>query len=383
MATVEAYSLANGQRRYRVRYRTPDRRGTDKKGFHTKREAQAFAATIEVSMMRGEYVAPSAGRITVAELADRYLSLAHVKATTAVARQSAWDHRVGPRWGDVWVGDVRPSAIKSWVTELAAGGTGPASIEAALLVLRGILSSAVDDRQLAVNPAINIKTPRRQHVSRGYLSHRQVAALAAQLNRADAVLVNFLAYSGLRFGEAAALRVESFDILRRRLNVTEAVAEVRGALVTSTPKSHERRSVPFPGFLAEELATLMIGKSRDALVFTSQTGLQLRVSRFRSKTFAPAVARCIESDPAFPVITPHDLRHTAASLAISTGANPKSVQTMLGHRSAAMTLDTYADLFPDDLDAVAARLNEARARNVGAGRREATRIIVRMASDLQ
>ena len=48
-----------------------------------------------------------------------------------------------------------------------------------------------------------------------------------------------------------------------------------------------------------------------------------------------------------------------------------------------MTLDTYADIFPDDLDAVAARLNEARARNVGAGRREATRIIVRMASDLQ
>lgn len=164
-----------------MRYRTPDRRGTDKKGFHTKREAQAFAATIEVSMMRGEYVAASAGRVTVAELATRYLSLAHVKSTTAAARQSAWDHRVQPHWGEVSVGDVRPSAIKSWVTELAVDGTGPASIEAALLVLRGILSSAVDDRQLAVNPATNIKTPRRQHVARGYLSHRQVAALASSI----------------------------------------------------------------------------------------------------------------------------------------------------------------------------------------------------------
>jgi len=76
----------------------PGSSGHDKKGFHTKRKAQAFAATIEVSMMRGEYVAPSVGR-HVAELADRYLWLAHVKATTAVARQSAWDHRVGPRWG--------------------------------------------------------------------------------------------------------------------------------------------------------------------------------------------------------------------------------------------------------------------------------------------
>ena len=68
----------------------------------------------------------------------------------------------------------------------------------------------------------------------------------------------------------------------------------------------------------------------------------------------------------FPVITPHDLRHTAASLSISAGANAKAVQTMLGHASAAMTLDTYSDLFPDDLDGVAARLDEvARALSVG------------------
>ena len=55
---------------------------------------------------------------------------------------------------------------------------------------------------------------------------------------------------------------------------------------------------------------------------------------------------------------PHELRHTAASLAVSAGANVKAVQTMLGHASAAMTLDTYADLFDDDLDAVADRLDE-------------------------
>lgn len=54
-----------------------------------------------------------------------------------------------------------------------------------------------------------------------------------------------------------------------------------------------------------------------------------------------------------PRITPHDLRHTAASLAISAGANVKAVQRMLGHASAVMTLDTYADLFEDDLGSVA------------------------------
>ncbi|WP_338014672.1 tyrosine-type recombinase/integrase [Agromyces mariniharenae] len=61
-------------------------------------------------------------------------------------------------------------------------------------------------------------------------------------------------------------------------------------------------------------------------------------------------------------MTIHDLRHTAASLAVSAGANVKAVQRMLGHASAAMTLDTYSDLFDDDLDAVAVRLDEAAAR---------------------
>ena len=58
------------------------------------------------------------------------------------------------------------------------------------------------------------------------------------------------------------------------------------------------------------------------------------------------------ADPTFPRITAHDLRHTAASLAISAGANVKAVQRMLGHASAAMTLDVYADLFDSDVDAV-------------------------------
>jgi integrase len=60
-------------------------------------------------------------------------------------------------------------------------------------------------------------------------------------------------------------------------------------------------------------------------------------------------------------LTPHDLRHTAASLAVQAGANVKAVQRMLGHASAAMTMDVYAGLFGDDLDAVAERLDEAAA----------------------
>ena len=62
-----------------------------------------------------------------------------------------------------------------------------------------------------------------------------------------------------------------------------------------------------------------------------------------------------------PRVTIHDLRHTAASLAVSAGVNIKALQRMLGHASAAMTLDVYSDLFDDDLDAVGIALNHARS----------------------
>lgn len=96
-----------------------------------------------------------------------------------------------------------------------------------------------------------------------------MAALAAAVER-QAEVVRFLAYTGLRWGEMAALRVQDFDMLRRRVNVSRSVTE-SGGLVWSTPKSWERRSVPFPVSLADELAALMVGKCRDDLVFTDLT----------------------------------------------------------------------------------------------------------------
>jgi integrase len=155
--------------------------------------------------------------------------------------------------------------------------------------------------------------------------------------------VRFLTDTGLRWGEMAALRVCDFDMLRRRVNVSRSVTE-SGGLVWSTPKTHERRSVPFPAVLADALAALMVGKGRDTLVFTDMRGGVLRNSNWRARVFAPAVAKCQKTDEPFLSITPHDLRHTAASVAVSAGANVKAVQRMLGHAKASMTLDVYADL---------------------------------------
>lgn len=269
--------------------------------------------------------------------------------------------------GDALVADVRPAAIRAWVASMVTEGAGTPIIENAFGVLRQVLGSAVEDSRIPRNPCDGVKLPKRQHSDRGYLTHGQVVALAAAVER-DPTVVRFLTYTGLRWGEMAALRVCDFDMLRRRVNVSRSVTE-SGGLVWTPGKTHERRSVPFPAVLADELSTLIVGKGREALVFTDMRGGVLRNSNWRARVFAPAVAMCQKADESFPSITPHDLRHTAASLVISAGANVKAVQRMLGHAKASMTLDTYADLFDTDLDDVAVNL-DAAIRAAADARRE-------------
>jgi integrase len=165
-------------------------------------------------------------------------------------------------------------------------------------------------------------------------------------------LILVLGFCGLRWGEVAALRVKRVDLLRRRLTVAESVTEVRGRLVWGTPKSHATRSVPIPRSLTSAFAEVMAGKGPDDLVFTTWRGNPLRNLNFRRDVFDRAA-----EDAGVKDLTPHELRHTAASLAVSAGANVKSVQRMLGHASAAMTLDVYSGLFDDDLDGVADRMD--------------------------
>ncbi len=169
----------------------------------------------------------------------------------------------------------------------------------------------------------------------------------------------FLAYTGVRFGEMAALRVRRIDFLRRRAMIAESVTLVRSQQVWGTPKGHERREVPIPRFLIDDLARHVEGKNPNDLVFTGiRGGAALRGPIFRRAVFVQASAAI-----GMPGLRPHELRHTAASLAIASGANVKVVQQMLGHKSATMTLDQYGHLFGDQLDDVADAMDAAVARS--------------------
>lgn len=175
----------------------------------------------------------------------------------------------------------------------------------------------------------------------------------------DRVLCLMLGWTGVRFGEAAALRVESVDTLRRRVRITEAVAEVRGSIIIGTPKTHASRSVVLPGFLAPIIGEYLANVRRSGLVFPDRAGGPLRVTNWNRRTFTPT-ATALGLIP--PKLRVHDLRHTAASLMITSGAGVKIVQQQLGHRSATLTLDRYAHLFPDELDALSTALDGLRVR---------------------
>jgi integrase len=345
-----------GRRVYRVHYLDPDGQQRNK-SFARKIDAQRFLTTTENSKLTGTYLDPNRSMIVVRELAGQYLAgKVNLKPTTVARYESALDVHILPHWGTTPVSRITHGAIQAWVAHLIAEGQSGASVRKSFNVLSAILSLAVRDKRIASNPAEGIDLPRTSARRRRYLTATQVEQLAEHAGPGR-LEVLVLAYCGLRWSELAALRVRSVDLLRRRLTISEAMTEVNGArLVWGTPKSHEARSVPIPRSLVDDLAEHLASKASGDLVFTTPSGTPLRNRNARRNWFDPA-AEAIGQ----PGLTPHELRHTAASLAVSAGANVKAVQRMLGHASAAMTLDVYSDLFEDDLDAVAERLDAVRA----------------------
>jgi integrase len=183
---------------------------------------------------------------------------------------------------------------------------------------------------------------------------QQFRALAAEAG-AWRVFVLLLGYTGLRWGEATALRVCDIDLARRRIDVRRAFSDVGGRVVLGTPKSHQSRTVPIPRFLAREIAAATTGKAADDLVFTMPGGTALRLANWRQGAFLPARARAGLSGR----FRTHDPRHTAASLMIQAGYPPKMLQEIMGHASITTTLDLYGHLYPGDMDRYADRLDSA------------------------
>ncbi len=347
--------MANVARRqdgqWRARYRGPDGRERSKH-FPRKVDAERWLASVTTSTARGEWVDPALSVVTFGEWAGGWLdSQQHLKPSTLARYGGLLRRHVVPGFGTTRLADVRHAAVQTWVSGLSEAGLAAATVRQAHRVLYLALELAVRDGRLPRNPAHGVRMPKAATATKRFLDHDQAHALADECGRYRTAVLT-LAYGGLRFGELAALRVGDVDLMRRRASVVHAVAEVQGRLILGTPKAHQQREVPLPRFLADELAAELHGRSPGDLAFPAPKGGYLRNLTFRRGWFDRA-ATSVGLDG----LTPHELRHTAASLAIASGASVKVVQRMLGHASAAMTLDVYAGLFADDLDTVAERLD--------------------------
>ena len=383
MASIEK-RMRDGQATWRAHYRTPA--GAQRnKSFSRKIDAERFLAGVESAKIMGTFIDPALSQVTVGDWAQRWLDgQAHLKPTTRSRYTGILSKHIRPKWERVKLASVSHGDVQAWVTDLAKDHS-PATVHKIHRVLSLILDMAVKDGRLARNVATGVNLPRARKHEHRYLTHDEVEDLATatgypdepskhssldtRANETYRLVVLFLAYTGVRFGEMAALRVARVDLRRRRAVITESVTPVQGqGLVWGSTKTHQRREVPIPQFLAAELAQHIDGKQPDDLVFAGiRSGQPLRVSTFR--TAFTAAARAI----GVPDLHPHQLRHTAASLAIASGADVKVVQQMLGHSSATMTLDTYGHLFEDRLDEVGDAMD--RAREAARNRRADLRVV--------
>ncbi|WP_328735974.1 tyrosine-type recombinase/integrase [Streptomyces bobili] len=352
--------------RYRVRWYGPD--GKPKmKTLARKIDADAERLRMESRLNDGSYRDPAAARVKFAEVADSWLAAQlHLKRSTRNRYRGVLDVHVIPRWGTTPLDRIQFEDVAEWLADMLSGqATGgrklsPRSVRKAYVILSQVLGYAVKSRRLAVNPAVGVPLPKAAPTDHVYLDDMQVDALA---NAAGTyrVFILLLAYTGLRWGEASALKVGRVDLDACRAHIVEAYVEDNGKLYLDTPKNHERRSVPIPRFLAEELKPYIEGRGDEELLFAAPQRGPLRARNFRQRFFAPAVAR---AGLGHLKVTPHKLRHTAASLAIASGADVNVVQTMPGHKAATLTLDTYGHLFPDRLDEVSKKMHKRRAKQL-------------------
>lgn len=343
-------------KRWRARYVDPN--GVERsRSFDTKIAAQAFLdAEVTTKVTTGTWVDPDRSGVLFGVVAEKWFATKKFrKPKTVAGYRSLLDTVVLPRWESVPLRDIEFEDIQEWVVSLSESGStrfegrglSASRVIQSYQVLGQILRFAVKSKRLASNPAEDVELPSMMAGERPYLTHLQVLKLAMAAGRFRPLVLT-LAYTGIRFGEATALQVMDVDLDARRIRVTRSATYVRGAgtVVTDT-KNHTARAVPVPATLAKELANLMNGRRPDALVFPSWKGGYLESTEFRWVFDQAAKAAGLSK------IAPHGLRHTAASLAISAGANIKVVQRMLGHKTATLTLDLYGHLFADDLDAVA------------------------------
>jgi len=364
MASVTKTRTSSGETRYRVRYRDPEGQSREK-WLRTKAKAEKYARNVETDIDRGDYIDPQAGRITLGEwIAQHEATKTHRRPSTAARDESLIRNHVLPAFAHRQIKTITPIEVRSWVADLSAEGLAADTTRKAHQLLAGALEAAADDGLIPRNPARRVDLPRVERQEMRFLSPTEIGHLATTIDPRYRALVVTAAYSGCRFGELAALRVDRLDMLRRTLRVEETLSEVKGKIIVGPPKTRAAvRSITLPKIVIDELAQHLAAypPGPDRLVFTGSSGGPVRSINFRSRVWAPAVRASVGQPLRF-----HDLRHSHAALLVAARQHPKVIQERLGHSSIKTTLDVYGHLF-EGLDRQAADALDGLAENPAVG----------------
>ena len=342
--------------KWQVRYIDPTSRERSKT-FRRKVDAEKFLIHIEAQKQRAEWVDPELSATPLVEWAQRWLpTRSHLKPKTYAGYESVLRSHVLPRFGTTRLDRIHRVEVEDWIAELAKK-LSPSRTRQIHQALSAMLNSAVESRYLTVNPIRGIKLPRQTRREQLYLTAAQVNALADATPDQFQTLMYVMAYGGLRWGEAVALRQERVDVLRGHLRVTESLADVSGQLLFGPTKNNRNRTVTLPSFLRDLLNNHIVtyaNPGAEGLLFTASNGSPLRNSNFSRNVWKPTVLTA--GLP--PALRMHDLRHTSVALLISKGAHPEAIKRHLGHSSIMVTMDIYGHLFPSETDKLADALDD-------------------------
>ncbi|MFF2773015.1 tyrosine-type recombinase/integrase, partial [Streptomyces bacillaris] len=199
-------------------------------------------------------------KVKLGDYIERYINRRLGLAESTIAnRKSIGAIWVLPYWKHWSVSSITKTDVEDWMEDIARdgtkngvkdktkpGATKPAKADTIIKahgILLASLEAAVEANLISKNPASGVRKPKPEAAPNTYLSHSEVAELAAEIDPRSRTLVGLLAYTGMRFGEATALRVGSVQLNSRKISITRSITSVNGTLVEGPTKSHEKRDL--------------------------------------------------------------------------------------------------------------------------------------------
>jgi integrase len=347
---IQRYTLPSGAVRYRARVKS-NGRYIATRVFERKADALGWEQDQRRRLRLGEWIDPRRGQVPLSVVAADWLgSRGSVKRRTRESDEAAWQNYIAPRFGNWPVASITAAEVSSWVGSLVDRGLAPSTATRALATLRSVLAFAVADGRVQHNVAAVVRKPTSGRVRREgqALTLDELRALTEACKGRYRDVVPVLALAGLRWGELAGLRVgDRVSVPGPGLRLRRAVLASGGggALYVDTLKNNRARTVPLVLDLVPIVDRWAAGKAPDAWLFDAPEGGPLRESNWKRSVCWSAATSAVGA-PGFRV---HDLRHTAASVWLGAGADPKVVQRVLGHATAAMTMDLYGHMVDANL----------------------------------